>query len=301
MYICLDLGATNLRGTWVDSRARIGEIQVVKRPRSLSGSKSVLLELIRQLMAVAPGPVQGIGLASAGPLDNKQKVYLKTANMRELDYFPVGDFLSSAFSLPVCLENDAQAAVLGENWKGCLQGEDDCLLLTLGTGVGSGVVLGGRLFRAGHVTGPELGHLFLAEKKGRRCGCGQTGCAELWLGKQGVFDLLHQEQVSCTSLRQAHGLCLKGHPGARSALGDYGYLLGVFLARLQVVFGVPAIGLSGGLSVFFPFFKDALWDALRGQLAQRQWWLPKKIRQSKDPDKSALLGMARICAQERGK
>ncbi|MFW6314013.1 MAG: ROK family protein [Desulfohalobiaceae bacterium] len=300
MHICIDLGGTNLRGTWVDQSGNCGELVYLSRPQSLDGTKQTLMSLIRSLISQAPQKPQGIGLASAGPLDHIQGKYLKTSNIPELDYFQVSDFLHSEFGLPVRMENDAQAAALGEVWKGGLAGESQAVILTLGTGLGSGVIMQGKIWRAGHFTGPELGHIFLGLQQGRKCGCGQPGCAEVWLNKQALLDLAAQKGYSLKDLRELQFILDRNETMGKAIMQEYGVRLGLYLSILQVVFGFKSLGLSGGLSAYFPYCQEYVWSCLQQRFKYRQWWLPERIVPSPDPELSAILGMARVFKIEQG-
>jgi glucokinase len=293
MYACIDLGGTNIRGTWIDRDGNVGRVELSQRSRDLEGTKAALVRLVQSICEKAPSAVQGIGLASAGPLDHLERRYLRTSNMPELDYFRVGDFLEERFGMPVIMENDAQAAALGEMWKGGLAGEDNGVVLTLGTGVGSGVVMNGDLWRGGHFTGPELGHIFLGRREDKRCGCGQRGCAEIWLNKQALAELFRERGYDFEELRAMNEPVQRGERAAAEAMREYGGRLGTYLAILQVVFGLPGICLSGGLSSFIPSCLDTVWQTLQEAFVYRQWWLPSRIVSSPDPEMSALYGMGK--------
>lgn len=300
MHICIDLGGTNLRGTWVDLEGNCGNLVYLSRPQSLEGTIQALVTLIRDLISQAPQPAQGIGLASAGPLDHIRGCYLKTSNMPELDYFQAADFLKSEFGLAVRMENDAQAAALGEVWKGGLAGESQAVVLTLGTGVGSGVIMQDRIWRAGHFTGPELGHIYLGIQAGRECGCGQPSCAETWLNKQALLDLAQEKGYNLFDLRELQPILEQEEAMGREIMQEYGVRLGLFLSILQVVFGFKSLGLSGGLSAYFHYCQKYVWNCLQQRFKYRQWWLPEKIVPSPEPELSAILGMARVFQLDQG-
>jgi glucokinase len=269
-------------------------MSLVSRPRTLEGTKEALLSLIASIEKDAPGRIRGVGLATAGPLDHRTRQYLQTSNMPELNDFRVGDFLSRETGLAVAMENDGQAAALGETWQGCLAGERQAVVITLGTGVGSGVIMGDRIWRANHFTGPELGHLYLGPGRGKRCGCGQVGCAETWLNKEALLDLFLDEGLAGSDLREFHQAVVDEEPRAAKVMGRYGRRLGLFISSLQVVFGSQSVGLSGGLSAYVPYCQQHIWATLKKRLAHRSWWLPERVVASSDPEMSALLGMARI-------
>lgn len=300
MFACIDLGGTNLRGTWVDASGGRGRVNLISRPRTLDGTREALVRLIASIQQEAPSDLRGIGLATAGPLDHRSRTYLRTSNMPELNDFPVGDFLKERTGLMVTMENDAQAAALGETWKGCLAGEQRAVVITLGTGIGSGVIMDGCIWRADHFTGPELGHLYLGPGRRKRCGCGQVGCAETWLNKEALMDLFLAEGVADADLRAFHQLAAEGDPRAMRVMKLYGRRLGLYLSSLQVIFGVQSIGLSGGLSRFIPLCESFIWATLEKRFQGRGWWLPKRIAASSDPEMSALLGMAKTLVMAEG-
>jgi len=292
MYACLDMGGTNLRGTWIDASGNRGEVLMRERPRTLEGTRTALLRIISDIRKSAPEPVRGVGLASAGPLDHVRGCYLQTSNMPELDHFPVAEFVREHTGLPFLLENDAQSAALGEVWNGSLAGSRDGVVITLGTGVGSGVVFEGRIWRAAHLTGPELGHIHLGFGR-PECGCGQVGCAETWLNKQALLDLFAENGRPVSSLKQGMELVRGDDPEAQGIMAEYGRRLGLFLSILQVVFGFKNVGVSGGLSYFLPYCRTAIRDVLQERFSKRQQWLPQRIEASPDPEMSGLWGVAR--------
>ncbi|MDQ7033098.1 MAG: ROK family protein [Desulfonauticus sp.] len=294
--VALDIGGTNLRGTWLDFKGRRDKIFLKKRPQNLSGTKHALTLLIQKIIARCPEKPGIIAVASAGPLDVQKKCYLKTVNMPELDFFPIGSFLEEKFSLPVLLENDAQAAALGEVTYGCLQGEDFALVITLGTGVGTGVILDRKIWRAGHVTGPELGHIFLGGEE--LCGCGQQGCAETLLNKRALLALATKYGLTTTSVRTLINIGQQDKQKFIRLLQDYGARLGLFIAQLQVMLGLKNICICGGLAHFARLSHKFMRATLEKRLSQRSWWLPDTIKYSSNPDLSALLGMLSLATKQ---
>lgn len=292
MYACLDMGGTNLRGTWIDSSGSRGEVLMRERPRTLEGTKTALLRIISDIRERAPEAVRGVGLASAGPLDHMRGCYLQTSNMPELDHFRVSELVGEHTGLPFLLENDAQSAALGEVWNGSLAGRRDGVVLTLGTGVGSGVVFEGRIWRAAHLTGPELGHIHLGFGR-PECGCGQVGCAETWLNKQALLDLFAEHGIPVSDLRQGMERLQEEDSAPGAIMAEYGRRLGLYLSMLQVVFGFRNIGISGGLSHFLSYCRTATWEVLQERFFKRQQWLPERIEASPDPEMSGLWGVAR--------
>lgn len=132
--------------------------------------------LIRQA-GLARERIVGVGVGSPGPLDLAAGVVIGMPNIPGFENVPLRDQLSKRLGLPVVLENDANAAALGEFLVGGGRGVNDMVLLTLGTGIGGGIVIGGELLHGVHGIGAEVGHM-IVEPGGEQCGCGQRGCLE---------------------------------------------------------------------------------------------------------------------------
>ncbi|NOT32427.1 MAG: ROK family protein, partial [Planctomycetes bacterium] len=133
----------------------------------------------RMLLELARGPLQGAGVGLPGLLDRTTGRVQQSPNLPWLEDVPVGEVLARHLGLAaskIRLENDANVAALGEQWLGAARGKSELLLLTLGTGIGGGLILDGELFIGGSMAG-EVGHLNL-DPDGPPCGCGARGCLE---------------------------------------------------------------------------------------------------------------------------
>ncbi|MFQ5530958.1 MAG: ROK family protein, partial [Gemmatimonadota bacterium] len=120
----------------------------------------------------------GIGLGSPGPLDRATGTVIETPNLGWRN-FPLRDLVANAIGLPAELDNDANAATLGEWWAGSAKGVDNVIGVTLGTGIGGGIVLGGRIFHGISDVAGEVGHMSI-DSTGRKCKCGNYGCLEAY-------------------------------------------------------------------------------------------------------------------------
>ena len=218
MYICIDLGGSNLRGTWMDRSGSCGDVLSMPRPGELAGTRQALAGLIGELSQKSPGAVQNIGIASAGPLNLEQGIYFTPTNMPELQGFDLAGFVYGILGIRPVLENDAQAAALGEIFKGCLAGENDALVFTLGTGLGSGVIMDRRVWRGRLDAGPELGHVYMGPNRGKRCGCGQAGCAETWLNAAALKELVMQNGLPLAGLKELDGYLERNDEKALKAM-----------------------------------------------------------------------------------
>jgi glucokinase len=120
----------------------------------------------------------GVGIGCPGPLDRERGMVLETPNLGWVD-FPLRDRISDAVGLPAVLDNDANCATYGEWWMGAGQGMDPLIGITLGTGIGGGIIMNGEIHHGASDAAGEVGHMTIAFA-GRRCACGNYGCLEAY-------------------------------------------------------------------------------------------------------------------------
>jgi glucokinase len=173
----IDVGGTAIKGGAVDDDGKIlnrGEV-----PAGLDEGPEAVVERIVSL-ARDMGAESALGLGVPGLLDREQGLVLSSPNLRPLDGYPLRDELARRLGVEakaVHVENDANVAAIGEHWLGGARGESHVLMITLGTGVGGGLILDGQLF-LGEGGGGEVGHT-VVDPAGPLCGCGQRGCLEV--------------------------------------------------------------------------------------------------------------------------
>jgi glucokinase len=180
--IGIDLGGTFIKFGLTDTGHR--PVCKLQLPTPIQdGPEAVIAQMARgsrqtlEAAGIDPGQVVGVGIGSPGPLSLREGTILATPNLPGMNGFPIRRKLAQALGLPVTLENDANAAALGEYVAGAGRDVEDLVMLTLGTGLGSGIVLGGKIIHGSSEMGGELGHL-IVEPGGEQCGCGQRGCLE---------------------------------------------------------------------------------------------------------------------------
>jgi glucokinase len=178
----IDLGGTFIKFVLVDEERGPSESMQLPTPldRGPAGVVEQMAAGSRQLMAahgLSDEDIVGVGIGSPGPINIAKGLVLATPNLPGLDNCPLRDLVSEALGFPAVLENDANAAAYGEYIAGAGKGTGDMVMLTLGTGVGGGVVIDGKLLHGRHDAGAELGHIILVPD-GEPCGCGQRGCLE---------------------------------------------------------------------------------------------------------------------------
>ena len=181
MYtIGVDLGGTNIKAALVDEQG--GILQEASRPTNLPRPAQAvcddIADLCRHLMA--GHTVAGVGIGCPGTVDDTDGMVLYSNNL-DWSNFAMGPYLKERLGLPVRLANDANAAALGEALAGCAKGADSAVILTLGTGVGGGVVLGGKLLTGYTGAAAEPGHMVVNDAPDAPlCTCGRRGCLEAY-------------------------------------------------------------------------------------------------------------------------
>ena len=261
----IDVGGTaiKLAVVWSDGRlARAAEIPTEVE----SGPEAALvriLECSRTLLHAEAMPSQSmraIGLASAGIIDTTRNLVLDAPNLRSWERFPLADRLGEAFGVPASIENDVNAMAYGEWRCGAGRGTRSLLCLTLGTGVGGGIVLDGRVYRGAHGGAGEVGHITV-ERDGPACACGSTGCLERYVGARWIVERAVQRLESDARPSALRGLdaaqltplrvseaAADGDPIACAVLEETGVWLGVGLASLANVLDPERIVIGGGVA-----------------------------------------------------
>lgn len=178
--IGVDLGGTNLRAAAIDEGGRI--IEKIAGSTDLSSGRDAVIDdivanIVRLREKFGASDLAGVGIGVPGFILIEKGVILGSHNMPGFEDYPARDEIERRLGAPVVLENDANAAALGEFLLGSGRGTSIMALLTLGTGLGSGIVIDGKLLHGAHGIGAELGHI-IVEPGGEQCGCGQRGCLE---------------------------------------------------------------------------------------------------------------------------
>lgn len=252
--IGVDIGGTNLRGAAVAVDGTVLDRESTSRP-SGSGSDgfggqvvTALAALVRRLGADLP---VGIGIAS---LVDRDGGLVEAPNL-EVDGYPLRDRAAESLGHPVTVVNDATAACLAEVRVGAASGQDDVVLLTVGTGVGGGALVGGQLLRGAHGLATEFGHLVVADG-GRQCPCGNYGCLEAYASGRAVGELaaecLAEGRTSAALAREpvidgeaVTRAAADGDALATEVIEEAGRWLGIGIASLVNALD-PALVLVGG-------------------------------------------------------
>jgi glucokinase len=296
--IGIDLGGTKIAAATVNEK---GRILVEKRvPTELAagwpGLKRQIVTLCKGLVE-EQGKVKAIGIGSAGPLHAPSGKLLDPTNFGwPAAVISLAKQLETSLKVPVRLENDAAAAVLAEYWKG--GGGKNCVALTLGTGLGVGVIINGKLFRGARGLHPEAGHLVLQPgDRSALCGCGVYGCAEAYLsgvnfGRRGAERL----KMPGISAKQLTELAKNGNAEALALFSEYSRMLAHYLLNMIVLFYPEKIILTGSFADAHALFLPEAEVRLRVLLERRLKTIPlyPKIALSRLGNRAGVLGGAYV-------
>lgn len=254
--LAADIGGTNIRMAVVEDASIVAEYrQQLRFSRHRSDSDEQAQAYMIRVLVDAMLPflethaVKAVGIGFPGFFDRSGEVLLASPNLPQLKQVRLSDQLSQALGLPVVTQNDALCAAVGEWSCGAGQGCDDLLHVTLGTGVGGGVILQGVPFSGGHGMAMELGHLRTEDSPSARlCGCGGLGCVEMYASAQGlVQSFVHDGGDADAAAKQVFELAQQGDQVAVRAFELAGLHLGKALAHAVALLDVRAISFSGGL------------------------------------------------------
>jgi len=193
----LDVGGSTMKGGIVnDEGVPLCSVSLpTEAHRGQDFGLEQMCETIRQAIAAARlqlEQISAIGVATPGLMDIPAGVILDPPNLHPWKNVPVRAHIQKVFGKPTSFQNDANAAALGEYWVGAGRGVESLVFFTLGTGVGGGIVLGGRVLEGRHSHGAELGHLKIEMTAPRQCGCGRYGCLEAYASATAVVKRAHE-------------------------------------------------------------------------------------------------------------
>jgi glucokinase len=259
--IGLDLGGTNLRAAAIDKSGKMLD-KISGLTNFTEGRDAVLGDIVAAIQKMrerhgAHG-LAGIGVGVPGFIRIKEGIIFNSPNLPYLENIPIRDDISRRLGTPVILENDANSAALGEKWMGAGRDVDDLVMLTLGTGIGGGIISGGRVLRGFVGMAGELGHQTIVPN-GNPCGCGNQGCLEKHASATAVTamaNMLHLGE-NLTS-KDIYDLARKdGEIGekARTVWRIMGEAMGAALANLVNIFNFPLYLLSGGMLPAWELFE----------------------------------------------
>jgi glucokinase len=278
--IGVDLGGTNLRIAAIDGSGNTLD-KITTSTEVARGRDQVIDEMCTAIQEIVAklrgtGVLAGIGIGVPGIIEMQTGMLRESPNLPGWDNYPVRDEIEHRLRTTVVLENDANAAALGEKWLGAAAAVDDMCMLTLGTGVGGGIVLEGKIWHGMTGMAGELGHINV-EPDGHPCNCGSRGCVEQLASATAIKRMATEVIATGKAPKLAHAmaettmfsskivydLAMQGDPPAKEIFRRVGNALGRVVADLVNIFNVPMYVIGGGVASAWDAFAPTMMETVR--------------------------------------
>jgi glucokinase len=259
LAVGIDVGGTNTSFGFVDENGKI-LLKNYLHTTDFPDPKELVKSLSEKILGLQPSGSEIIGVGIGAPNGNYFHGTIENApNLKWKGIVPLADYFSKALNIPAVLTNDANAATLGEMYFGGAKGMKDFIFITLGTGLGSGLVVNGQLVYGHDGFAGELGHTLIIQH-GRQCGCGRKGCLEQYCSANGIVktyfeiqksenpDALKKSDLDKIDAKYIFDKAMGGDEDAFYAFNYTGELLGFALANSVAYTSPEAIFLFGGLA-----------------------------------------------------
>ena len=308
LVCAVDLGGTNLRAANIDRAGSIHERLRVATPDTNDPNEIVTaiasaVTACTNQAAKRGEKIQAVSVVVPGSVHAVTGVIVNAPNIPAIVDFDLVQALSVALHWSISLENDANAAAVGEMWRGAGRGCQTIICLTLGTGVGSGIILNGKLWRGIDGTGGEIGHSSVMPIGGVRCKCGGIGCLEVYASATAIVrmtraglpqhpqSILHARPEVDLSAKEVATAANEGDAFALEVFRKMGMYLGIAMANLVNIFNPEVIIVGGGVSESFDLFAPYALD----EILKRSFPVPARrcrVVRAECGDDAGLLGAA---------
>lgn len=268
----LDLGGTNIvAGAMPEDGSAMFALRT-ELTRADQGADTVVDRIARMIDTVVAETIAetgakradfvGVGIGSPGPLDREKGIVIVTPNLGWTD-FPLRDRIADAVDLPATLDNDANCATVGEWWQGAARGARNVVGLTIGTGIGGGLILDGKLYHGASDVAGEIGHTTI-DSTGRRCKCGNYGCLEAYASGPAIAERAREAlesgversilvklaggKAELITAQTVYDAAKKGDLVAREVVRETSRFLGTGIANLLNIFNPDVVVVAGGVT-----------------------------------------------------
>ena len=307
----IDFGGTNIKVGLVDGRGRVIRTQVLpsaalSRPRAFVEGAGRAVERLASSVGLRPSQLRGVGVGAPGPVDHERGIVHCLVNVPGWREVPLGRQLTQRLGCRCRIDNDVNLWTLGEWRFGAGRGARHLVCVTLGTGVGGGLLFDGRLHRGAAGSAGEIGHT-VVDPRGRRCQCGARGCLEAQVGTAAILSLARRAirrhpgplrelardaggRMTPALVSRAAG---RGDPAARQIWDEIGRWLGMGLASVVNLLSPDRMVIGGGVANAWRFFRPALMRTMRAQ-AMRVPMQALRVVRAQLGSRAGILGAAVI-------
>ncbi len=294
MYAGIDIGGTNIKGVLADSTGKILSERSTITPgtkKEIDKEIGSLIENLATSASISKIDIKAIGIGAAGSIDRNKGIVISSPNISAWKKYPLAKNIEKLTGAKVFLENDATVALIGGWWKGHGSRFKNWIMLTLGTGIGGGVIIDNRIYTGQSGSAMEVGHMSI-DYNGKLCKCGRKGCLEQYASATALVDYVQENLTSHkgSSLNKNTGEELSaklifeeaqnGDELAVEAIEKVAYYLGIGVSNLVNIFNPEAIIFGGGLSLahkmIIPIVKKVVDEISLPGLKENVKYLPIK-------------------------
>jgi glucokinase len=314
-YIGIDLGGTNIKFGVVNTTGEI--VQKLVLPSNTENGPDAVIDQIKigvaQLIALSSNP-KGLGIGAPGVVNAKKRTVSYPPNFPNWENVNLGKILEKKFVLPVYIENDANAAAVGEMMFGAGRGQRSFIMITLGTGVGGGIILKRKLYRGESGAAGEIGHVSI-DFNGPQCNCGSRGCIESYVGNKYLVERVSAElgkhpsskiielidyDLSKLTPKIICEAAQKDDDYAKCVIADTGAKIGYALASVCNLLDITTIIIGGGVAGFglplFAAIETAVKERVITSLSEKI-----KVLAAQLENEAGIIGASALVAYHRSK
>lgn len=284
--IGFDVGGTGLKAALIQGARLLSsvtaETPAQEHPETGIEVMAELIQMLKREAAQNQLTIGAVGVGLAGLIDAPNGTVITAPNLPKWENVPLVEKLSERIELPVAVDNDVRTMAMGELRYGAGQGAHNMLCLTVGTGVGSAIIINGQIYRGSSLSAGEFGHVPVIYQGGRNCGCGSRGCLETVAGTEGILSLAQQyidkglaPQLEAKSQHQKltprliFDAAQAGDAGAQSVFQELGHWLGLALAGAVNFINPEKIVIGGGIAQAGDLLFQPVLKAIRSHAFQR--------------------------------
>ena len=303
--LAADVGGTNTRMAVVNENGDI--LTLLKKSTHCKEGRD---EMIRFIVSFAGETIEksklskeeicGMGIGFPGPLNAETGTIFNPPNLNGWDSVPLRDILEKELRVPVAIENDANAAALGEWWRGAGSGTHSLFCITLGTGVGGGIIMDGKIWHGASSIAGEIGHTTVI-RDGIKCTCGNIGCLEAYACSGGILKRVNNALLKegdndslqpLSNLKQVDQMVMQGNEIVLNVIKETGVILGIAIANIANLLNPEMIVLFGGVTNLGEYLVVPLKEEVKRR-AFKKATESLRIELSQLGDNSGILGAAK--------
>lgn len=308
MFAGIDIGGTTIKGILTDPSGKelsFRRIDTAKSAETIDANISNLIETLATSASVSKIDVKAIGIGCPGPIDRDRGLILSAPNIPSFKNHPIVKNIETLTDAKVFLENDATVALIGAWWKENVSKYRNWIMITLGTGVGGGLIVDGKVYAGQAGNAMEVGHMTI-EHEGKECPCGNRGCWERYASATAMVDLARQRlkkyrgsslskrmKQEALTAAMVHEEALNRDEAALAILEEYSMFVGIGIANLVSIFNPEAILIGGGVSnahkLIFPVIRQTVNERVLKGFKDRYQLIPVQ-----DPGKLPSFGAVKI-------